>query len=141
MKQIEDRLIKEYELLIGLINRYGNAGVMIKGWTLTIVLAALGIKQTPDPAFHLVLIVAVFSLWLLEATYRNSGNTFKSRCKEIEEYFEDQKEFEISSPAINRTYSSKKSIRQLMLAALEFRVWPIYMILLVIIVIHYYDFI
>lgn len=129
---LEERLMKEYEILLDIVNRLGNSTITIKGWAVTLVVVTLSIRGEVDVRLLAVLLLAVFTLWLVEASYRRVGMAFKARCAEIESYFRDpSNEKTIHSPAVNHCARKEEGVRNLIKAAFLLRVFPLYVLLIV----------
>lgn len=132
---IDKRLMKEYEIAWGIINRLGNATIVIKGWCVTLVAAILGFSISKDMFDNRILIllsILILSFWFIEATYRRVMETFKTRCKEIEGYFEDMKnKRNIASPLLAKSIEREREIISLIKAALLIRVFPLYLFLFI----------
>jgi hypothetical protein len=64
---LDERLMREYEILMGIINRLGTSSITIKGWTTTLVVAAISLKKG-DLSGELsgILVLAIAGLWFVE---------------------------------------------------------------------------
>jgi hypothetical protein len=125
--------MKEYEILIGVINRLGTSAITIKGWTTTLVVAAISLKKG-DLSGELtsILILAIAGLWFVEITFRQVSASFKLRCVDIEQHFADTSSASgITSPAINAARWRAKGFHSLFRIAFHIRVFPMYLILLI----------
>ena len=137
---IDERLIKEYEIAWGITNRLGNATIVIKGWSITLVVAILGfsISRNIIDEKMLILFILILPFWFIEATYRRVMETLKTRCEEIEDYFEDiENKRNIVSPLLAKSIARESGIINLIKAALLIRVFPVYLFLFMVILLLY----
>jgi hypothetical protein len=125
--------MKEYEILMGIINRLGMSAITIKGWTTTLVVAAISLKKGElSGELTGILLLAIMGLWFVEITFRQVSASFKLRCADIEQYFADPSSVSaISSPAINASKWREKGLRSLLRIAFHIRVCPMYILLLI----------
>jgi uncharacterized membrane protein len=133
--------MKEYEIAWGITNRLGNATIVIKGWSITLVVAILSfgiIRNIIDEKMLILLIILILLFWFIEATYRRVMETLKTRCEEIEGYFEDREnKRNIVSPSLAKSIARESEIISLKEAALLRRVYPIYLFLFIVIILLY----
>ncbi len=132
MKTLENRLIKEYELLINLINRIGTTIIIVKGWTVTLVVAICFSKISFSFTEFVISVVAIVLFWYIEGYYRGRTAKFKIRMREIEEHFAKQKtdHKELASPAIEACIGENPKKYE----AFNHYTYPVYLVLLVCII-------
>lgn len=132
MTDLRERAMKEYELLIGIINRLGNARIAIKGGTLAFAATVVSVKEgVIDLKFLVILLVVILGLWISEAFYWRVSEDFKERCKEIERFFaEETDEKDFSSPRIAQYPDKRKPRAPFIKCMTHPRVSPVYVTLL-----------
>ena len=60
-----ERLMKEYELIIGIINRLGISAITIKGWTITLIVAVVSLRRgILNNKSLIILLISIGILWL-----------------------------------------------------------------------------
>jgi len=66
-ENIKDLMIKELEIIQGIINRMANNSFLIKGWTITLVVVTLLLKGNKYHTFIAFIPILVF--WFLDAYF------------------------------------------------------------------------
>ena len=134
--KIQEILIQEYQLAIGMINRVGRSVVTIKGWCITIVAGATAFKGVSDRKFTILLAFLIIVFWLIEASYRVVMQCFKNRCIEIEKYFETPNEDE-KTPQLMTKLRDYYSLKAFWNAATMRRCYPLYLALFSVLIMLY----
>jgi hypothetical protein len=62
-----DFLFKELELVQGVINRFGNNSFLIKGWTITLIVATLLLENNTN--LYIIAFLPLFTFWYLDAYF------------------------------------------------------------------------
>lgn len=80
VKMDKETLHKEIDLIQGVINRMANNSFLLKGWTITLIVAVLAFTRdtlvTNDVTFlSMVLLIPLFVFWYLDAFFLH-----KERC-------------------------------------------------------------
>jgi hypothetical protein len=108
-ENIKDLMIKELEIIQGIINRMANNSFMIKGWTITLVVVTLLLKGDKYHTFIAFIPILVF--WFLDAyflrlerLYRRLYNWVKDNRLKTEDFLFDlnYKRFEKNEQSILR---------------------------------------
>src|SRR5947209_14566078 len=101
----EDRLTKEYFVLLDIVKDFDQRLLTIKGWGVTLSLAALGFGfQYQHYGFFLVAALSGFAFWAIESLTKRHQMLHYARLREIEvQVFEQvsEKSFPIVTPQIN----------------------------------------
>lgn len=129
--QLDERVLREYENNTSILNRNGTTSVAIKGWAISFSTAVTALKKDDiDLVFLLFLSTAILAFWFIEAVYRHIMNLLKSRQLKIEEYFETGTAEKLKSPYFFTELKGHFRFPYVLRAALEVRVCPIYILLL-----------
>ena len=108
-EDIKDFMIKELEIIQGIINRMAYNSFMIKGWTITLVVATLLLKGDKYNTFIAFIPIVVF--WFLDAyflrlerLYRRLYNWVKDNRLKTQDFLFDlnYKRFEREEQSIPR---------------------------------------
>jgi hypothetical protein len=108
-EDIKDFMIKELEIIQGIINRMAYNSFMIKGWTITLVVATLLLKGDKYNTFIAFIPIVVF--WFLDAyflrlerLYRRLYNWVKDNRLKTQDFLFDlnYKRFEREEESIPR---------------------------------------
>ena len=81
-----EKVVKHLEMTQGVINRLGGNSFHLKGWSMTIIVAATVLIAKPDlpsPFFILVLLIPVFGFWGLDGYFLWQEKLFREIYKEI----------------------------------------------------------
>lgn len=93
-ENLKDLMIKEIEIIQGIINRMAHNSFLIKGWTLTLVIGALLLKGDKSHSFIAFIPILVFwyldayFIWL-ERLYRRLHNWVKDNRLKTEDFLFD----------------------------------------------------
>jgi hypothetical protein len=108
-EDIKDFMIKELEIIQGIINRMAYNSFIIKGWTITLVVATLLLKEDKYNTFIAFIPIVVF--WFLDAyflrlerLYRRLYNWVKDNRLKTQDFLFDlnYKRFEREEQSIPR---------------------------------------
>jgi len=108
-EDIKDFMIKELEIIQGIINRMAYNSFLIKGWTITLVVATLLLKEDKYNTFIAFIPIIVF--WFLDAyflrlerLYRRLYNWVKDNRLKTQDFLFDlnYKRFEREEQSIPR---------------------------------------
>ncbi|EGO86245.1 hypothetical protein G8S49_11185 [Clostridium botulinum C] len=86
----KELIIKHLEFLEDIIKRLEDNSFKIKGWTITLVTAILGILASKDlltRKYTSILIVPILGFALLDSYYLNQGRGFREKYNKIVEDF------------------------------------------------------
>ena len=102
-----DFLREEYFHLKSVVGEFDQRTLLIKGWSVTASLTAIGIglKEKLD----YLLLVASFSallFWIVEALWKSFQQAYYPRIRSIEDYMRSGVSAEFYSPGILRSWSS-----------------------------------
>lgn len=76
-----DNFLKAIDVCQGIINRMAKNSFLIKGWTLTLVVASLLLKGTKEQSF--LAIIPLIMFWLLDAYFLTQERRFRKLYKNI----------------------------------------------------------
>jgi len=75
----DDKRVKHLELIQGVITRLGNDGFLVKGWTLTIVGAIIGLAvNSKSGDLALVALVPSLAFWGLDAYFLSAERRYRA---------------------------------------------------------------
>ena len=100
-------LREEYFHLQSVVEDFDQRALLIKGWSVTASLTAIGIALKEELDF--LMLVASFSallFWIVEALWKSFQQAYYPRIRSIEDYMRGGVSAEIYSPAILRSWSS-----------------------------------
>ena len=89
-----ERVIKHLEFIQGVVNRLGGNTFLLKGWSMTVLVAGslLMVRFRPDqPLLALTLLVPVFGFWLLDAYFLWQERLFRAEYNRVRE--QDETDF------------------------------------------------
>ena len=81
-----ERVVKHLELIQGIINRLGGNAFLLKGWSMTVLVAGslLMVRIRPDqPLLALTLLVPIIGFWLLDAYFLRQELLFRSEYNRV----------------------------------------------------------
>ena len=81
-----ERILKHLELIQGVVNRLGSNAFLLKGWSMTVLVAGslLMVRLRPDhPLLALTLLVPVFGFWLLDSYFLWQERLFRAEYDRI----------------------------------------------------------
>ncbi len=81
-----EKVVKHLEMTQGVINRLGGNSFQLKGWSMTIIVAATVLIARPDlpsPYFILVLLIPILGFWGLDGYFLWQERLFREIYKEI----------------------------------------------------------
>ena len=81
-----ERILKHLELIQGVVNRLESNAFLLKGWSMTVLVAGslLMVRLRPDqPLFALMLLVPVFGFWILDAYFLWQGRLFRAEYDRV----------------------------------------------------------
>ncbi len=68
----KEKVVKHLEMIQGVINRLGHDSFLLKGWSMTVIVAATVLAARfglPHPYFILLLFLPVVGFWLLDGYF------------------------------------------------------------------------
>ena len=77
----DERVVKHLEFIQGVVNRLGSNAFLLKGWSMTVLVAGslLMVRLRPDqPLLALTLLVPVFGFWLLDSYFLWQERLFRA---------------------------------------------------------------
>ena len=89
-----ERVVKHLEFIQGVINRLGSNAFLLKGWSMTVLVAGalLMVRFRPDqPLLVLTLLVSVFGFWLLDAYFLWQERLFRAEYDRVRQ--QDETDF------------------------------------------------
>ncbi len=81
-----DRVVKHLEFIQGIINRLGGNAFLLKGWSMTVLVAGslLMVRIRPDkPLLALTLLIPVLGFWLLDAYFLWQERLFRAEYDRV----------------------------------------------------------
>ena len=127
----------EYNAAMVLINRLGNNVIAIKGGCITILVGVLSLAPTIDEKLKWLLAIMVVAFWMIEATYRIPMEGSKKRCKELEEYAKNSENNKGPAPTLVTDLESYFKPIKFVYCMFKHRVYPLYILLLIVILLIY----
>ncbi len=104
----DERVVKHLEFIQGIVNRLGSNACLLKGWSMTVLVAGalLMVRLRPDqPLLALTLLVPVFGFWLLDAYFLWQERLFRAEYDRVRQ--QDDTDF-----AMNPAQHEDKSKRR-----------------------------
>ena len=98
----QERVVKHLEFIQGVVNRLGSNAFLLKGWSMTVLVAGalLMVRLRPDqPLLVLTLLVPVFGFWLLDAYFLWQERLFRAEYDRVRQ--QDETDFAMN-PAQHR---------------------------------------
>ena len=89
-----ERVVKHLEFIQGVVNRLGSNAFLLKGWSMTVLVAGalLMVRLRPDqPLLVLTLLVPVFGFWLLDAYFLWQERLFRAEYDRVRQ--QDETDF------------------------------------------------
>ena len=89
-----ERIVKHLEFIQGVVNRLGSNAFLLKGWSMTVLVAGalLMVRLRPDqPLLVLTLLVPVFGFWLLDAYFLWQERLFRAEYDRVRQ--QDETDF------------------------------------------------
>ncbi len=90
----DERVIKHLEFIQGVVNRLGSNAFLLKGWSMTVLVAGslLMVLIRPDqPLLVLTLLVPIIGFWLLDAYFLWQERLFRAEYNRVRE--QDETDF------------------------------------------------
>ncbi len=90
----DERVIKHLEFIQGVVNRLGSNAFLLKGWSMTVLVAGslLMVRLRPDqPLLVLTLLVPIIGFWLLDAYFLWQERLFRAEYNRVRE--QDETDF------------------------------------------------
>ena len=81
-----EKVVEHLKMTQAVINRLGRDSFLVKGWSMTIIVAAMVLIAKSDiqnPYFVLGLIVPVFGFWILDGYFLRQERLFREIYNEI----------------------------------------------------------
>ena len=81
-----ERVLKHLEFIQGVVNRLGSNAFLLKGWSMTVLVAGslLMVRLRPDrPLLALMLLVPVLGFWLLDAYFLWQERLFRAEYDRV----------------------------------------------------------
>ena len=97
-----ERVVKHLEFIQGVVNRLGSNAFLLKGWSMTVLVAGalLMVRLRPDqPLLVLTLLVPVFGFWMLDAYFLWQERLFRAEYDRVRQ--QDETDFTMN-PAQHR---------------------------------------
>ncbi len=82
----DERVVKHLEFIQGVVNRMGSNAFLLKGWSMTVLVAGalLMVRLGPDqPLLALTLLVPVFGFWVLDAYFLWQERLFRAEYDRV----------------------------------------------------------
>lgn len=82
----DERVVKHLEFIQGVVNRLGANAFLLKGWSMTVLVAGalLMVRFRPDqPLLALTLLVPVLGFWLLDAYFLWQERLFRAEYDRV----------------------------------------------------------
>lgn len=82
----DERIVKHLEFIQGVVNRLGRNSVLLKGWSMTVLVAGslLMVRLRPDePLLALTLLLPVIGFWLLDAYFLWQERLFRDEYNRV----------------------------------------------------------
>jgi len=79
-------VIKHLEMIQGVINRLGHDSFLIKGWSMTVIVAAMVLiarYDTQNPCIFLALIFPIMGFWILDGYFLWQERLFRQVYNEV----------------------------------------------------------
>ena len=89
-----ERVVKHLEFIQGVVNRLGNNASLLKGWSMTVLVAGslLMVRFRPDqPLLALTLLVPVLGFWLIDAYFLWQERLFRAEYDRVRQ--QDETDF------------------------------------------------
>ena len=89
-----ERILKHLEFIQGVVDRLGRNSFLLKGWSMTILVAGalLMMRLRPDQSlFALTLLIPVFGFWLLDAYFLRQERLFRAEYDRVRQ--QDETDF------------------------------------------------
>jgi hypothetical protein len=94
-----EKVVKHLEMIQGVINRLGGNSFQLKGWSMTIIVAATVLIAKPDlpsPYFIFVLLIPILGFWGLDGYFLWQERLFREIYKEISQ--QEDTDFKMNVP-------------------------------------------
>ena len=81
-----ERVVKHLEFIQGVVNRLGRNSFLLKGWSMTVLVAGalLMVRLRPDQSlFALTLLIPVVGFWLLDAYFLWQERLFRAEYNRV----------------------------------------------------------
>lgn len=82
----DERIVKHLEFIQGIVNRLGRNSILLKGWSMTVLVAGslLMVRLRPDePLLALTLLLPVIGFWLLDAYFLWQERLFRDEYNRV----------------------------------------------------------
>lgn len=82
----EEKVVKHLEMTQGVINRLGSNSFLLKGWSMTIIAAAMVLVarvELDKPYIVLVFILPILGFWILDGYFLRQERLFRQVYNEI----------------------------------------------------------
>lgn len=93
-------IIKHLEMIQGIINRLAGNSFLIKGWSMTILVAALiFVSRSPETSkyFFLAFAIPVFGFWILDAYFLQAERIFRGIYDDVRQQSKTNFEMDIAA--------------------------------------------
>ncbi len=103
-----ERILKHLEFIQGVVNRLGNNSFLLKGWSMTVLVAGslLMVRLRPDkPLLALTLLLPVIGFWLLDAYFLWQERLFRDEYNRVR----DQEETDFAMNPMQHKHKTKRS--------------------------------
>ena len=82
----DERIVKHLEFIQGVVNRLGRNSFLLKGWSMTVLVAGslLMVRLRPDePLLAMTLLLPVIGFWLLDAYFLWQERLFRDEYNRV----------------------------------------------------------
>lgn len=93
----QEKVVKHLEMTQGVINRLGSNSFLLKGWSMTIIAAAMVLVarvELDKPYIVLVFILPILGFWILDGYFLRQERLFREVYNEIRQ--QDKTDFEMN---------------------------------------------
>lgn len=93
----QEKVVKHLEMTQGVINRLGSNSFLLKGWSMTIIAAAMVLVarvELDNPYIVLVFILPILGFWILDGYFLWQERLFREVYNEIRQ--QDKTDFEMN---------------------------------------------
>ena len=103
-----EQVVKHLEFIQGVVNRLGRNASLLKGWSMTVLVAGslLMVRLRPDkPLLALTLLLPVIGFWLLDAYFLWQERLFREEYNRVR----DQEETDFAMNPMQHRHKPKRS--------------------------------
>ncbi len=125
-----EKVVKHLEMTQDVINRLGGNSFQLKGWSMTIIVAATVLIARPDlpsPYFTLVLLIPILGFWGLDGYFLWQERLFREIYKEISQQEDTDFKMNVAKHKNNAKHKNKSKCSWLS-ATFSITLIPFYLI-------------